>query len=85
MFRLSWNRCPAYKKSSNQPDNSLQKPVLYTSLVSEFGGVKITLLCRLVKSGVGKTRAAVDKMRRNEVGKESLKDMFLPVFKEKTF
>ena len=59
--------------------------MLYTSLVSEFGGMKITLLCRLVKSGVGKTRAAVDKMRRNEVGKESLKDMFLPVFKEKTF
>ena len=85
MFQLSWNRCPAYKKSSNQPDKSLQKPVLYTSLVSEFGGMKITLLCRLVKSGVCKTRSAVDKMRRNEVGKESLKDMFLPVFKEKTF
>ena len=85
MFRLSWNRCPAYKKSSNQPDNSLQKPVLYTSLVSEFGGVKIMSLCRLVKSGVGKTSAAVDKMGRNEAEKESLKDMFLPVFKEKTF
>jgi hypothetical protein len=85
VFRLSWNRCPAYKKSSNQSDNSLQKPVLYGSLVSEFGGVKITLLCRLVKSGVGKTRTAVDKMGRNEVGKESLKDMFLPVFKGKNF
>ena len=85
MFRLSWNWCPAYKKSSNQPDNSLQKPVLYGSLVSEFGGVKITLLCRLVKSGVGKTRVAVDKMGRNEVGKESLKDTFLPVFKGKNF
>ena len=59
--------------------------MLYSSLVSEFGGVKITLLCRLVKSGVGKTRTVVDKMGRNEVGKESLKDMFLPVFKEKTF
>ena len=42
-------------------------------------------LCRLVKSGVGKTRTAVDKMGRNEAEKESLKDMFLPVFKEKTF
>ena len=42
-------------------------------------------LCRLVKSGVGKTWAAADKMGRNEVEKESLKDMFLPVFKEKTF
>ena len=60
-------------------------PVLYGSLVSEFGGVKITLFCRLVKSGVGKTWAAVDKMGRNEAEKESLKDMFLPVFKEKTF
>ena len=77
--------CPAYKKSSNQPDNSLQKPVLYSSLVCEFGGVKIMPLCRLAKSGVGKTWTAVDKMRHNEVGKESLKDMFLPVFKEKTF
>ena len=57
--------------------------MLYGLLVSEFGGVKITLLCRLVKSGVGKTWAAADKMRRNEVGKESLKDVFLPVFKEK--
>jgi len=54
-------------------------------LVSEFGGVKIMSLCRLVKSGVGKTWAAAEKMRRNEVGKESLKDMFLPVFKGKTF
>lgn len=59
--------------------------MLYTSLVSEFGGVKIMPLCRLVKSGAGKTCAAAEKMRRNEVGKESLKDMFLPVFKEKTF
>ena len=85
MFRLSWNRCPAYKKSSNQPDNSLQKPVLYGLLVSEFGGAKITLLCRLAKSGGGKTWTAADKMGRNEAEKESLKDMFLPVFKEKTF
>ena len=60
-------------------------PVLYTSLVSEFGGVKIMPIYRLVKSGVGKTWAAAEKMRRNEVGKESLKDMFLPVFKGKTF
>ena len=59
--------------------------MLYTSLVSEFGGAKITLLCRLAKSGVGKTRTAAEKMRRNEAEKESLKDMFLPVFKEKTF
>ena len=42
-------------------------------------------LCRLVKSGVDKTQAAVDKMGRNEAEKESLKDMFLPVIKEKPF
>ena len=42
-------------------------------------------LYRLVKSGVGKTWTAVDKMRLNQAEKESLKDMFLPVFKEKTF
>ena len=59
--------------------------MLYGLLVSEFGGVKIMPLYRLVKSGVGKTWTAVDKMRRNEVEKESLKDMFLPVFKEKPF
>ncbi|WP_314956027.1 hypothetical protein [Hoylesella loescheii] len=59
--------------------------MLYGSLVSEFGGVKIMPLCRLVKSGVDKTRAAADKMGRNEAEKESLKDMFLPVIKEKTF
>ena len=29
--------------------------MLYRSLVCKFGGVQITLLCRLVKSGVGKT------------------------------
>ena len=40
---------------------------------------------RHYQSGVGKTWAAAEKMRRNEVGKESLKDMFLPVFKGKTF
>ena len=59
--------------------------MLYRSLVCKFGGVKIMQFCRLVKSGAGKTRVAAEKMRRNEVGKESLKDMFLPVFKDKTF
>ena len=29
--------------------------MLYRSLVCKFGGVQITLLCRLVKPGVGKT------------------------------
>ena len=84
LFQLIWNRCPAYENHGNKPNNSLQTIMLHDSLVCTLGGVKITLLCRLVKSGVGKTWAAADKMRRNEVGKESLKDMFLPVFKEKT-
>ena len=82
MFQLSWNRCPAYKKSSNQPDKSLQKPVLYTSLVSEFGGMKITLLCRLVKSGVAKTCGMVGRVGWGEVEKASCEDLFLPLFAE---
>jgi len=54
-------------------------------LVSEFGGVKIMPLCRLVKSGVGKTGSIGCEVECGEIRKESLKDMFLPVFKEKTF
>ena len=59
--------------------------MLYSSFVCEFGGVKITLLCRLVKSGVGKTCAVVGKMWCGEVEKESGEDMFLPFFAEKRF
>ena len=50
--------------------------MLYSSFVCEFGGVKITLLCRLVKSGVAKTSAMVGKMWCGEVEKESGEDMF---------
>ena len=59
--------------------------MLYSSLVCEFGGVKITQLCRLVKSGVDKTWTMVDRMWCGEVGKESGEDMFLPLFVEKRF
>ena len=59
--------------------------MLYSSFVCEFGGVKITLLCRLVKSGVAKTSAMVGKMWCGEVEKESGEDMFLPLFAEKRF
>ena len=54
--------------------------MLYSSLVCEFGGVKIAQLCRLVKAGVGKTCAMVGRMWCSEVEKESRDDMFLPLF-----
>ena len=59
--------------------------MLYSSLVCEFGGVKIAQLCRLVKAGVGKTCAMVGRMWCGKVGKESRDDMFLPLFAEKRF
>jgi hypothetical protein len=80
VFRLIWNRCPAYKKYGNKPNNALQTYVLYGSLVSKSGGVKIMLLWRLVKARVGKTCAMVGENGCDEVEKESRKDMFLPLF-----
>ena len=59
--------------------------MLYSSLVCEFGGVKIAQLCRLVKMRVGKTCAMVGRMWCGEVGKESGEDMFVPLFVEKRF
>ena len=59
--------------------------MLYSSLVCEFGGVKIAQLCRLVKTRVGKICAMVGRMWCGEVGKESRDDMFLPLFAEKHF
>lgn len=59
--------------------------MLYSSLVCEFGGVKITLLCCLVKTRVGKICAMVGRMWCSEVEKESRDDMFLPLFAEKRF
>ena len=50
--------------------------MLHCLLVYKLGGVKITLLCCLVKSGVGKTCAMVGEMWCGEVEKESREDMF---------
>jgi hypothetical protein len=82
---MIWNRCPAYKKHGNKPNNTLQIMMLCSSLVRKFGGVKITLLCRFVKMRVGKICAMVGRMWCGEVGKESRDDMFLPLFAEKRF
>ena len=59
--------------------------MLHDSLVCTLGGVRITLLCRLVKSGVGKTWVLVAEMVCDELEKESREDMFLPIFAEKLF
>ena len=50
--------------------------MLYSSLVCKFGGVKITLLCCLEKTRVGKTCAVVGRMWCGKVEKESGEDMF---------
>ena len=50
--------------------------ILCRSLVCKFGGVQITLLCRLVKSRVGKTWVMVGGMWYGEVKNESREDMF---------
>ena len=76
MFQMIWNRCPAYKKHGNKPNNTLQIMMLCSSLVCKFGDVKVTLLCCLEKTRVGKTCAMVGKMWCGEVGKESREDMF---------
>ena len=85
MFQLIWNRRPAYKKYGNKPNNTLQIMMLCSSLVCEFGCVKIAQLCRLVKTRVGKTCAVVGRMWCGKVEKESRDDMFLPLFAEKRF
>ena len=54
--------------------------MLNDSLVCKLGGVKITSLCCLVKSGVGKTWVMVGEMGCDEVKKESREGMFLPLF-----
>lgn len=50
--------------------------MLYRSLVYKFGGVQITVLCRLVKSRVSKTWVMVGGMWYGEVENESREDMF---------
>ena len=59
--------------------------MLHDSLICTLGGVRITLLCRLVKLGVGKTWVMVGEMGCDEVRKESCEDMFLPFFVDKPF
>ena len=59
--------------------------MLYNSLVCTLGGVRITLLCRLVKPGVGKTWVMVGEIGCDEVKNESREDMFLPLFADKLF
>ena len=59
--------------------------MLHDSLVCTLGGVRITLLCRLVKSRVGKTWVMVAEMVCDEVKKESREDVFLPLFADKLF
>ena len=55
------------------------------SLVCKIGSARITVPCRLVKSGVGKTCAMVGEMWGGEVEKESREDIFLSLFAEKLF
>lgn len=50
--------------------------MLHCLLVYKLGGVKIALLCCLVKSGVGKTYATVGKMCFDEVENERGEDIF---------
>ena len=76
MFQMIWNRCPAYKKYGRKLNNALLGMMLYSSLVCKFGGVKITLLCCLEKTRVGKTCAVVGRMWCGKVEKESGEDMF---------
>ena len=59
--------------------------MLHDSLVCTLGGVRIAVLCRLVKSGVGKTWVMVAEMVCDEVKKESREDVFLPLFADKLF
>ena len=59
--------------------------MLYRSLVCKFGGVQITVLCRLVKSRVSKAWVMVGGMWYGEVENERPEDMFLPLFVEKLF
>ena len=55
------------------------------SLVCKIGSARITVPCRLVKSGVDKTWTMVGGMWCGEVEKESREDMFLPLFADKLF
>ena len=59
--------------------------MLCSWLICKFGGVKITFLCRLVKSGVGKTGSMWCEVGCGEIRKESCEEVFLPLNAEKIF
>lgn len=59
--------------------------MLCSWLISKFGGVKITLHSRLVKSGVGKTGLMGCEVGCGEAEKVSCEDVFLPLNAEKIF
>lgn len=59
--------------------------MLCSWLISKFGGVKITLHSRLVKSGVGKTGLMWCEVGYGEIRKESCEDVFLRLNAEKIF
>lgn len=59
--------------------------MLYSWLLCEFWGVKITLHSRLVKSGVGKTGSMGCEVGCGEIRKESCEDVFLPLITKNFF
>ena len=59
--------------------------MLCSWLISKFGGVKITLHSRLVKSGVGKTGLMGCEVGCGEAEKVSCEDVFLRLIAEKIF
>ena len=59
--------------------------MLHDSLVCTLGGLRITVSCCLVKSGVGKAWVMVGEMGCDEVKNESREDIFLPLFADKLF
>lgn len=59
--------------------------MLCSWLLCKFGGVKITLHSRLVKSGVGKTGSMWCEVGCGEIGIESCEDVFLRLIAEKIF
>jgi len=58
--------------------------MLCSWLLCKFGGVKITLHSRLVKSGVGKIGSMGCEVGCGEIRKESCKDVFYRLMLKKT-
>jgi len=59
--------------------------MLCSWLICKFGGVKIMLHSRLVKSGVGKTGSMGCEEGCGEIRKESCEDVFLPLIAKNIF